>query len=191
MNPIITELCELQDKFPVTIIYIDDREGLGYCYRSLEKALPPPKVDENVDTWPENMYYAQYHMCYPTSDKNIILKEIRKTNPTIRLILATVSLGMGLNAPSVETIIHFRPPVSLEAFIQASGRAGRNGAPSSSIMYFCSRDLAANRKGMTDDMRLFCKSQACLRTQLLNYLGFDNIFDGDCSMCCSVCKVEQ
>lgn len=54
---------------------------------------------------------------------------------------------MGLNAPSVERIIHCRPPTNLEKYLQEIGRAGRNGQPSTGVMFFNKNDIAKKPKG--------------------------------------------
>ena len=66
--------------------------------------------------------------------KTHIITELRKPEPKIRLVLATVVLGMGLNVQAVNHIIHLRPPTSLEKYMQESGRAGRGGQLSNTIL---------------------------------------------------------
>ena len=59
----------------------------------------------------------------PNDMKKFILNEIVKQNSTIRLVLATIALGMGLNAPCIQRIIHCRPPTTMEKYMQEIGRA--------------------------------------------------------------------
>ena len=140
---------------------------------------------------PENRTFAQYHKDYPESMKKIILRELIKSEPKLRLVLATVALGMGVNAPSIGRIIHCRPPTTMEAYLQEIGRAGRTGQPVRAIMFFNNSDIAKNRKGLSDDMRRFCLHDACLRQKLIRYFGFDSmIFCGDKNDCCSNCKAS-
>ncbi|KAH3718368.1 hypothetical protein DPMN_061171 [Dreissena polymorpha] len=53
--------------------------------------------------------------------KSLIVSDLCKKKPTIRLVLATVALGMGLDAPSISRVNHCRPPTSLEAYMQEIG----------------------------------------------------------------------
>ena len=59
--------------------------------------------------------------------KVFIIKELSRDMPNVRLVLATVALGMGLNAPCIKRIVHCRPPTTLEGYMQEIGRAGREG----------------------------------------------------------------
>lgn len=55
--------------------------------------------------------------------------------------------------------------------MQESGRAGRGGQPSRATLYFNKSDIAANRPGMTDETRRYCKSDdLCLRLLLVKHL---------------------
>lgn len=172
LKPLCTELKSLKSALPVTICYMDSLESLAYCHQFTEEFLGEDAYDP-VEQVPENRIFAMFHKDYTTRMKTHIITELRKPETKIRLILATVALGMGLNAPGVSHIMHFRPPTSLEKYMQESGRAGRGGQPSRATLYFNKSDIAANRPGMTDEMRLYCKSDdLCLRLLLVKHFGF-------------------
>jgi superfamily II DNA helicase RecQ len=86
----------------------------------------------------------------------------------VRVVFATVAMGMGVDVPSICTVIHVGPPCSVKAYFQETGRAGRDGKPAHAILHFNDRDIAKNRAGVQEDMRIFCKStDTCLRGLLL------------------------
>ncbi|XP_033744148.1 ATP-dependent DNA helicase RecQ-like [Pecten maximus] len=186
IQPVATELLEKGVHFPVTIMYVESLEALSYFYQFLSYKLKGASYDgEEI---PQNRIYAQYHKDYAESMKKITIQELTKETPKVRLVLATVALGMGLNAPSVSRIIHCRPPTTLEKYLQEIGRAGRVGQPSVAILYYNKNYIAKNRIGMTEEMRKFCESETCYRIILVNYFGFESVvFSGPKEHCCSIC----
>ncbi|XP_013409162.1 uncharacterized protein LOC106172806 [Lingula anatina] len=187
IQPIAEELKEKQHDFPVTIINVDNLESLGYFYQFVSYHLQ--EKGYKGEQIPQNRIFGQYHKDYPDDMKQLIIGELVKPNPTIRLVMATVALGMGINAPSVERIIHSRPPTTLEKYQQEIGRAGRAGQPAHAIMYYNNSDIAKNRKGLSDVMAQFCKQDGCYRRTLVNYFGFDEVlYKGERHNCCSNCR---
>lgn len=152
---------------------MDSLESLVYCYQFTEQFMDCDAYEPADNSTPDNIIFAMFHKDYISRMKTHIITELRKPSPKIRLILATVSLGMGLNAPSVNNIIHFRPPTSFEKYMQESRRAGRAGQSATTTIYFNNSDIATNRPGMTDDMRNYCRSgNSCLRLLLVKHFAF-------------------
>ena len=55
------------------------------------------------------------------------MKSLSKPDGVVRVVFATVALGMGVNMRDVNTIIHYGAPQSIEDYYQESGRGGRSG----------------------------------------------------------------
>ena len=101
-----------------------------------------------------------------------------------------MALGMGVNIQSVREVIHIGPPRSVREYCQEAGHAERDNQQSQAIHYYNNRDVAANKPGMTDHMRLYCKSTGkCPRRQLLSYLDAPSLVPSSkLHDCCDVCK---
>jgi ATP-dependent DNA helicase RecQ len=188
IEPIVTQLKSKLLDFPVTVVYAESLEAVGYFYQYTSGKLG--NLQYAGTECPENRIFAQYHTDYSANMKTHILKELRELNPKIRLVFATVALGMGVNAPSITQIIHCRPPTTLEKYMQEIGRAGRLGQKATAILYYNESDIAKNRKGLSSAVTKFCKNNGtCFRLELLNYFGFDRCqFEGPKEECCSNCK---
>ncbi len=104
----------------------------------------------------------------------------------MRIIVATVAFGMGIDKPDVRFVYHLDPPKSLEAYYQETGRAGRDGLPATAMMTWGLADVAQLRQFITagdnaERQRVehhklsallgFCETAGCRRQVLLQYFG--------------------
>ena len=123
--------------------------------------------------------------------KSLILDQIIRIHPTCRVVFATSALGMGVDAPSIEQIIHVGPPRTLEAYFQETGRAGRDGRCAKAVLYFNNSDIQSSRKDMDNAIRMYCKSKdTCLRKHLLKHFGYDTPENCEAEECCDVCLAK-
>ena len=114
--------------------------------------------------------FAQFHSSQTEQMKSEIINSIVTESCTQRVIFATVAFRMGVDSPCLQRVIHFGVPRTMETFYQESGRAGRDGRPATSTLYFNNNDIGANVEGMQPIMKDYCKNprNTCRRKIVLN-----------------------
>ena len=192
LEPIAKDLLQDKNDYPLTIVYITLRL-CGFAYKLFEHILGSEQYfPTGSATVPENRLFAQFHASQTDQMKTEILKQLCSGKSVVRVVFATVAIGMGVDIPNIRNVIHISPPCTVKAYFQETGRAGRDGKPSSACLYYNNREIAKNRMGMQDDMRHFCRTDnECLRRLLLKSLDYkQDILVEPSHLCCSVCENE-
>ena len=191
--PIAKELLKAKVAYPLTVIYIS-LKLCGFAYKLFEYILGNEQYFPTGSAQiPANRMFAQFHAPQTSEMKDEILKQLSSTKSNIRVVFATVTMGMGVDIPDIRNVIHIVPPCTVKAYFQATGRAGRDGKPASATLYYSNKDIAKNRVGMQDDMRSFCASEnTCIRMLLLKALDYDleKSAINQMHLCCNVCKAK-
>lgn len=81
---------------------------------------------------------AHYHAGMSAEDRTATQENFMLDR--VRVIVATIAFGMGIDKSNVRFIVHFSPPDTLEGYVQESGRAGRDGRPSRCILFLTQGD---------------------------------------------------
>jgi ATP-dependent DNA helicase RecQ len=115
------------------------------------------------------------------------------------IMVATIAFGMGIDKPDVRFVAHLDLPKSVEGYYQETGRAGRDGEPSTAWLAYGLQDVVLQRRlidgsegdlahrrrlaAHLDAMLALCETVDCRRSQLLNYFGETSGACGNCDTC--------
>ena len=124
--------------------------------------------------------------CTEKNIKDNILKMFVNPNGTLRIVIATIAFGMGLDCPNVRRVIHWGASNDVEAYIQETGRAGWDGEPAEALLYTVSKP---GNQFIEESMKEYTKNNEMCRREILlkDFDGSVGVCTSSCS-CCDVCE---
>jgi ATP-dependent DNA helicase RecQ len=167
--------------------------GIVYCLsRASVEKIAAFLVDNGITALP---YHAGLDPAVRAANQARFLREDGV------VMVATIAFGMGIDKPDVRFVAHLDLPKSVEGYYQETGRAGRDGLPSTAWLAYGLQDVvqqrrlidasegdAAHRRRLAahlDAMLALCETVECRRVRLLAYFGQEGAPCGNCDTCLS------
>jgi ATP-dependent DNA helicase RecQ len=177
-----------------------DKEIVKYVKNNLEKSgiiycLSRRKVEDFAEILKANSvnalaYHAGMDSQIRSENQDKFLME------EVKVIVATIAFGMGIDKPDVRYVIHYDIPKSLEGYYQETGRSGRDGGEGKCIAFYDNKDLKKLEKFMQgkpiseqeiskqllEETRAYAETALCRRKVLLHYFG-EEYSEDNCENC--------
>ena len=156
--PLAKQLAEKRTDMGRTLIFCRTYDEVTATYhffkQSLGAAFTEPPGAPDLDRF---RLVDMFSHCTHESVKSTIMTQFTTKSP-LRIVIATVAFGMGIDCPDVRQIIHWGVPEDAEMYVQESGRAGRDGQTSCALLVYGKRDRC--KTYTSEHMIKYCQNES-------------------------------
>ena len=183
---IVDEIIQMGSSAERVIIYCQTIKQCSVVYSKLRSCLGKHFYHgQSV----ESAVLEMLHSCTPQANKDNIIKSFQDPNGIVKVLVATIAFGMGIDCKEVHTSIHFGPPKNVESYIQESGRVGRDGKLSKSYILYQGILLGH----VENNIKEYLKTTKCRRESLMSHFGISlsNVQSPQpAHLCCDNCALQ-
>ena len=181
------EMTEKGLNFPKTVLFCRQYCDCSNLYITLrhklgERLTEPPGYPDLS----EFRIVEMYTRVSKPEKRESIIKSFSTPNGTLKLVIATISFGMGVDCPDIHCIMHWGLPSSLEEYVQETGRAGRDGKDAVAILF---EGKVGHHSSV--GMKAYANNKIQCRRRFLfqDIIGFcaEDINNIDYCKCCDIC----
>ncbi len=187
-----------RESFERLLRYLSEkRNDAGIVYTLSRKSADRLAQRLSVEGFAAKSYHAGLDAAVRSRHQNLFLRD------EVKIIVATIAFGMGINKSNVRFVVHMDLPKNIESYYQETGRAGRDGLLSEALLFYSPADVRklsrfATVEGNEEQSAVmlrklkqlsdFCEANVCRRHALLRYFGEE--FPTSCESC-DVCLSER
>ena len=188
-NQMIQTLKKERTKMPRTIVYCQHQDNCAQLYLQMKMMLGEERVEPlGAPDLPEFRLFDYFTSAVHESVKESVLKVFTMPGSPLRIVIATIAFGLGIDTSDIRYVVHWGPPQDIEQYVQATGRASRDGRTSHAILLYGK----GSKRHVEQTMLDYCENTTDCRRQTLfrDFDGFKSNPNINGCLCCDVCSMN-
>jgi len=188
--PLVERVKQKRTNMDRTIVFCRSHDATSMIYLYMKSRLEEEFTDPiGAPDLAKYRIVDMFTSCTHPSVKEKIVQAFCGTQSKLRVVVATVAFGMGIDCPNVRQIIHWGSPSDTEMYLQETGRGGRDGQPAVATLYNIS-----GVQHIDETMKMYISNKTECRRKLLMQQFDEFVTESDDEIlslcaCCDVCEL--